>query len=378
MKIFIEPADVLFFRDSRSFNRGDDNVARMVFPPTPMPFYGALRSSLISESWDTFADFVGGVETAASSVVGSASQLGSLSITHFSLGLKTGGKVEPLFPIPADLVGLQEGEETMVLSPRKAGDNMETNMPSVIEAYVIGDGALGLQTPSGFLNAKALSEYLKGIKISRSDIIPESDLFVKEHRVGIARAGDTGIAREGMLYSAEFARLNKTLGDGSAVVGFWIGVEGDGGLLSGRGRVLRLGGESRTSFCETGLDQKANLELAPPAGRFKSILLTPAVFTNGWIPDGLDPATGEGVVAGRRVKLISAIVKRSIPISGWDIAQGRPKPARRAVPQGSVYYFESLDSARIDSAPLTVSLCEDELYSKQGFGLSILGEWNHV
>ena len=57
---------------------------------------------------------------------------------------------------------------------------------------------------------------------------------------------------------------------------------------------------------------------------------------------------------GSTARLAAASVPRSQVISGWDLAEkgsGYPKPALRAAPVGSVYWFEDFKGA-------TASLCK--------------------
>ncbi len=383
MKAFIEPSDVLFFRDARTFNRGDDHIARLIFPPLPMPFYGAIRSSIIAENWKNFKEFAGGASTGASNAVGSSSKLGTMSISHFSLASKKGTIVERLYPIPGDLVEIKggNGAKFLVLSPRKIPAGTKTNLPSPVDTCVLGHGSVGLEEARGFLNTQGLSKYLEGKEITEDDIVKEDEVFRREYRVGIARSKETGVAREGMLYSAEFARLNKSHRGQASSIGFLLEINGEDGLLKPRNdkpRILRLGGETRTAYLETEFSEAPAPVSTSKVPRFKSTLLTPAVFTNGWIPDGIDAISGEGILNGHRVRLVSAAVNRHVPVGGWDIAARRSKTTKRAVPQGSVYYFELLDSTTIETPQFYFPLCRDEYYSKQGFGLSIIGDWNYV
>lgn len=57
MRIFIEPNDILMFRDGRPFAGEDDHFARGVFPSSPATIYGALRSHILSVKWSEFNKF---------------------------------------------------------------------------------------------------------------------------------------------------------------------------------------------------------------------------------------------------------------------------------------------------------------------------------
>jgi CRISPR-associated protein Cmr3 len=126
------------------------------------------------------------------------------------------------------------------------------------------------------------------------------------------------------------------------------------------------------------------------------ILLTPAYFKNGWLPEFLlEPA--DGVTP----KLIAACVGRPQVVSGWDYAykayddekrrfiNGRPKPTRRLAPAGSVYFLrlegEKSNIERwLEKTWMKNISDEDESTNpngafaarNDGFGLAAIGCWN--
>ncbi len=75
------------------------------------------------------------------------------------------------------------------------------------------------------------------------------------------------------------------------------------------------------------------------------------------------------------VKLISAVTERWLPISGWDYEIGKPKTMRRAVPAGSVYFFEIVKGVFEPEKLWLKSVCKDEQDINDGFGLVIFGKW---
>ncbi|HDN19716.1 MAG TPA: hypothetical protein ENF46_01300, partial [Candidatus Acetothermia bacterium] len=58
-QIFVEPVDVLLFRDGRPFTAGEDHRARSMFPPTPFTMQGMLRSKILFESGVSPTDYAG-------------------------------------------------------------------------------------------------------------------------------------------------------------------------------------------------------------------------------------------------------------------------------------------------------------------------------
>ena len=108
------------------------------------------------------------------------------------------------------------------------------------------------------------------------------------------------------------------------------------------------------------------------------ILLTPAVFENGFSPTWL--RTANGLVA--TVEAIA--VKRAQVISGWDFVKRKPKPSRRICPAGTVLFLKLSDGdienwitntwlrCISDDSTDAADKAQDR---KDGFGLAALGAW---
>jgi len=87
------------------------------------------------------------------------------------------------------------------------------------------------------------------------------------------------------------------------------------------------------------------------------LLITPGFFASGWKPQA---------IVG---KIVGAAVAEGIPVSGWDLARGGPKPTRFAAPAGSVYFVEETMADGIDN----LSESEDDLLA--GYGCCLKGVW---
>ena len=129
-----------------------------------------------------------------------------------------------------------------------------------------------------------------------------------------------------------------------------------------------------------------------PAGpHFRIILATPGIFASttgepGWLPPGVEKDKDRFLLrqAGLTAELVAAAVGRPQVVSGWDLAKGGPKPALRAVPAGSVYWFRNLEPANADLSPLADWLREgwwpaddvDTARRAEGFNSIWLGAWS--
>jgi CRISPR-associated protein Cmr3 len=264
------------------------------------------------------------------------------------------------------------------MNPEKVDTNTRvTNLPHKDLCLLSNAEAADkiLESSSGFLTEAGLKAYLSEESLQAEHFFGVDSIFQREHRVGIERSTTTLTAEEGQLYSIEFARLNHD-------VGFCMEVDGLNGLEASlrNHKLLRLGGESRSACYE--YEQVAWNAIDRPEitnGRFKLVFLTPAIFQNGWIPDGIEPSNLNGTIAGSLARLIAAAIGRPVGIGGWDIVKRESKPLRRAVPAGSVYYFECKDGSVSPSVESTGFIHVGEKhFTQQGLGQAIIGTWNYI
>jgi len=123
------------------------------------------------------------------------------------------------------------------------------------------------------------------------------------------------------------------------------------------------------------------------ATKVRMVLATPAVFKDGWKPGWLTNGR-EGALSGVKLKLVGASIGRWKAVSGWSLARindegqidpsGKPgpKPIRRMVPAGSVYFFECEQGAAGTLADLWLhSVSDDPQEQRDGFGLATWGTW---
>jgi len=367
MRIFIEPIDVLLFRDGRPFSAGDDHTARSVFPPNPMTFQGALRSLILSQHSFDFrraSEFIG---------VGSK-DYGKLQMKGPFLARKDGDITE-YFPVPSDVVVPKSRldrvqDRSMVLSPVQPRWRSDLNQ-TLLSLWP--RSSAHLEPASGFVSQQDLACYLLG---DAPQLIDQTEFAKAETRTAIKRQLHTHAATRGRLYAVAFTRLERG-------VGFTLDV--DGLPLQPRG-LLMLGGEARAASYQSVPDRiwpdiitniKAKISGSQPL-RFKLYFATPAIFTQGWLPADFDSQTLEGTLKGVKLRLIAAAVGRPLPIGGWDLRLKQPKPIKKAVPAGSVYYFEAISSSiTVDDIfdKLHFQCISDE-HSQIGFGLTFVGGCN--
>ncbi len=383
MRLFIEPNDILMFRDGRPFAGGDDHFARGIFPPSPATIYGALRSHILSHHWAEFNKFKndqGQIPEDVKKEIGTPDGLGSLTLRQFTLAKRNGNGVEQMFPMPKDVVqekgnspcpsfpkrGISEKEELHILRPTSfLGSRTITDLPQGL-SNMWNPTEKPMEAVSGFLSSKEMGEYLLGK--APSEMTPIEKLFVTEERIGIKKSRKTRSVETGRLYSVEYFRLSENSG-------FAVEVENTNLLpLSG---ILRLGGDNRSaryateSWTEIPSEQIKN-KIAETK-RFKLMLATPAIFKNGWLPEWIDPVTMQGKIYGVSIKMIAACIGKPVGIGGYRFVRNQPKVMKKAVPAGSVYYFE-ITEGDVGSLFQNVRLksISDES-TQEGFGITLIG-----
>jgi CRISPR-associated protein Cmr3 len=185
-----------------------------------------------------------------------------------------------------------------------------------------------------WLTADGLGRYLDGGTPEPGHVVHEAQLWASDPRLGIALDGGSRTAARGMIYTAETVALRPE-------VSFVVGVDGVPEPLLPRDGLVRLGGDGRGARLEP--CTIAAPWSARPAQRYFTITLaTLGLFPRGWLLPGVHRA-GEGLelrIEGLRARLLAATVPRFEVVSGWDLALHRPKPAQRASPRGSTYFFE--------------------------------------
>ena len=402
MAIFLEPLDVWVFRDGRPFTAGDDHHAKCVFPPAPFTVQGALRSKVLTERCGDLEKYAGrrrGDCPVCGSVarcplrdeIGSPSDAGPFRLRSVLPARRGNVAITRYFPLPRHVVRAKANASRQVLRPiDQAGP---TSLPDGLRVLGVKGPDL-VEHVEGWVDAATLEEILRGkipetLKYVRaragglgkhagSD--PVEAMCEEESRVGIALTPGRRTTQPGRFFVIDALRLRKDWGLAVSFEGL--------PSLAGAG-LLDIGGEGRAARFETVDEGPLPAAPADEVGsdrRFLLYLAAPALFGGdgsrwSWRPGflGLD---GIGTVPGSdtRVRLVAAALGTPVRISGWELGEGdrggRPRPARAAVPAGSVYFFEIVDgnpSVLADRWLEPVS--DDEQDQRDGFGLATWGVW---
>ena len=355
--LFIDPIDTLFLRGNRLF--GDPgSFGDALVPPWPSVAAGALRSALLVHHGHDTVRFGRG-EVSDDPVLGTPARPGSFLITRFQLARRAAnGTVEPLYGLPADLSvtrhaagnGRGEGREIRSITPYA---------PTGVRASAATASLALLTEPrrskpvSGlWLAAEGWRQYLDSHKVGQAHLVPSTDLWRLDTRIGIALDPLKRRASDGALFTSQgvvFRKREHDRNDGvpDTGVGWNVGfLAGVSGAALPEALTLRFGGDGRTAEA-TRVDvhtPDTDYDGIAAARRCRLILTTPGLFQGGWKPTGV---TGDGRdlyfdLHGVRARVVCAAVPRCQVVSGFDLAKRRPKPAHRVAPAGSVYWLDEL------------------------------------
>ena len=379
MKLFLQPNDTFFFRDGRPFTKGEQSEGHSIFPPLPSTVLGALRTAYIAEFGNLSLFYSGWMRE----TIGTPESLcNAIRLRGVFLANSRDDWWEIFFPVPLDLI-YKKAEERKnnpplhFLTPTSknfASNGALSNILSWSTSESIDSDADGL------LDMEATEQYLQGDDRNLL-LTTRATLVEREPKTGIARDRHTLSSEEHMLYRIDMSRFKNRDGN----YGFVVDYECPKNLP--KTGLLKLGGEGKSFVYE-----HTNSDLDPlfchletvkseiqSTGRFKLYFTMPAIFKDGWLPSWLNSDTLSGEyplenAAPISLKLITAAVGKPISVGGWDMAKGEAKPTYRAVPAGSVYYFELSDKSRTDDLinAFHYQNISDER-SEEGFGLALIG-----
>jgi CRISPR-associated protein Cmr3 len=212
-------------------------------------------------------------------------------------------------------------------------------------------------------------------------------LYLRDSRLGIGLNTDARTAEEGQIYTTEGYAFSPPEGVGNTgftSTGFLVGLQGVAGLMPAEG-VLRLGGDGRSAHYRRVAFTPPQAALAAGHTRFRLLLQTPAIFSQGWLPDGVTLKDDQYRLQGDgfSARLACAALGRRETVSGWDLYHWKPKPAQAAAPAGSVYWFDDFTGSTDKLAAWVANglLAEDtakrpSTRHAEGYNRALLGAWN--
>lgn len=389
--IAITPRDPLIARDGRPFGADAGNRMRSLDWLYPSVVAGSLRTLLGKQSGAGFdADTVGRLKALEVS--------GPLPVVDTRLFL----------PRPLDcLVREEEGRrDCYAVRPVQLDDSEGCDLPQGLRPALLPDEVVEEFKPADIRAFWSLSKTVEWLRNPEGRDFPvppsgddrthrEQGNFLgapsKDIRTHVKMSRNTGAGEEGQLFST--TGLDFSLKGSTQPLRMAIRVEGDEAfrdVLDTLDAVHPLGGERRLAHWQVTDGTRISWESPPEiqavlsgSRRIRLVLATPAIFSGGWKPgwisSGAHALEGAPVAANVRLRLVSAVIARWQPLSGWSLEKGTtgPKPIRRMVPAGSVYFFEVTEGDGADLAACWLkSVCDAEQDRRDGFGLALWGIWD--
>ena len=363
-RLLLTPRDGLFLKDGRGWYTSDIGRSHSRTWPIPPTIRGALRAAyghawmldnkqtLTAEQWE--------------------SQSSSVAI-HALLAMRVPVGHEPssdhrVWPVPADAI-YQESADSGSGAHIACSDPEAVRDPSVKGLdYVPRDNPCAAvrwaalwrpyhaagkpaSTPE-FWPETAMMRWLRG------DEVTSEPGYRVPRRVDyhVTIQADTETATPTMLFSTEISEpLERTTRDHSlestdeetqAHVQWAMAADitWPGDITRSISTPLTIGGQRRlTPTCAVSESIfAAPDDLGGDSQGLRLILISPAEFEHGWLPDGFSVKDGSlyrGTLAGIDMILRAALVDRPLDLSTWNMVERRPRKTRRLVRPGAVYFF---------------------------------------
>jgi CRISPR-associated protein Cmr3 len=365
MTISIRPLDTLFFRDGKPFSLGEETWADGVFPPYPSTLFGALRTWYIAQHPAPFSKEA--IEQSAKiTIIGVGYSLCKEVHTceqaqhYIDFGVGYSLCKEVHLPMPLDLVAPKGQSEVVIRLQPTEMSGVVSNYPCPILLLPPDKGQVE-EVAQGLMTQVDLETYLYSTKKVFS-VKKLEDFLKTEPKIGIGRNDATLTASDALLYRVGMRRPV----DWEIVVDVQLP---DGTIsLPQQAFIIKLGAENKVAEVRSfqrsfGIDPA---EITLKGNRFKLYLATPAIFDGGWKPD----LSRHGI----RAELVAAAVGKPLSIGGFDMEKGVPKTMYKAVPAGSVYFYETSENLEVVKERLFGKPISDKM-PEQGFGIAYVGVW---
>jgi CRISPR-associated protein Cmr3 len=351
MRLLIEPVDVWLFRDGKPFNADSDHSARGIFPPYASVMQGIIRShELVVRKVDL------GNKHAIEQAVGTGTDFGKLRMQGPYLAKQENGHWVRYFPVPAH-------------AAINANQKYQAIAPSKLEAKTSADDVLPLLLPphdvkpskkdfGAWLSEDELMKCLKGGEVCA---LKNGDFFQFEERTGIGMDHQRRSTQQGLLYEAQFVRMQPNTG---------LCVDVNGYEKWPSAGLMRMGGEGRGGYFKQDTYKETRPSHAPNTplpNNFMVYFASPTYFERGW-----QPQSWQTFFDGK-VTLEAVALHKYETIGGFDWAKGQQKSARRFVAAGSCYFFSSAGNAKL--SPKLIQNAITEYGAEIGFGQVFIAPW---
>jgi len=373
MNLAIVPRDPLLARDGKPFSSAiPGSRARSLPFATPQMVAGTVR---------TVYGFTRGLSFRQNEL----QEVLQVAIKGPLPLIRNGDEWEFLFPAPSDglpVRGSKGGSIRMVpLVPRKPSQTERVNRGEDWQPLFPMEDDLTPEKPPAapsWWPSHMFRSWLLGEKVQWEEASAQFPAPAEDTRVHVMIDPETRTAKEGMLFSTqslEFVWKGKGASLSQArELALWVGVVTPHAVsLEG---VHPIGGERRLALWQKGPEpwdmSDELLQMIRKSRGARVILLTPSYFQGGFAPK-------DQKLYGASIR--AAAIGRPLVVSGWDMAKGQPKPSRRLVPAGSVYFVEFPEDWGFDRKERWAKdiwwqcIADGDEHRRNGEGLAVVGVW---
>lgn len=406
----IQPRDSIVARDGRPFGLNQGRRMKPLDWPLPSVVAGSLRTAVVKAT--SHLQFDDPTKQA----------LKSLEIA----GAFPAFEDELYLPAPVDCVTKEKREgvlEVLRVRPQEPGTEAACDLPAGLRPVMLGFDQADEGFKPGPVPAWWPATKLGAWLAMTGNADPKGNWFddsfldrpTKEFRDHVCLDSDRGAADEGKIYQTATLRIGFLPKFGAKIDASFDQRHTDVSLaarvIDGRSRFEHLeslscwhplGGERRLvhwrarekSAPAWQCPSEVRNALSGNTRRVRMLLASPAIFKDGWRPGWLD-GPNDGPLQGKPpipdapiLKLVAASVPRWQAVSGWSYepvvdpdrrgaTRPGPKPIRRMVPAGAVYFFEVVegDASKLAEHGWLRPVSDDEQERRDGFGLAAWGVW---
>jgi CRISPR-associated protein Cmr3 len=380
-RVALVPRDGLFCKDARDWHTSASGRGHALEWPWPSTVLGAVRTA-----WGRHAEREHGV---AFGPVEWRQRTSSIRLGR-TLALRrphgtAWSKEHRVWPAPADGLWLEDEAHVYRLDPTPGDVRTMGRDDEAREAlwWPLFDRPEKPLPAPRWWREDDFCRWLAGHPVP-VHVRPDIPVLSRRIQTHVRVGSEERTANEGLLFSHEVVETLEHQAEWA------IGVEAD--VPAARVPALAtLGSDSRLARIEelpSQMFEPADGLLDafhPGSAGLRLLVVTPACFRRGWLPDGLerkdDGYRGRLPGIGGEVVLRAAFVPRPTHVSGWDMAanngKGAPKPTSRTVPPGGIYFFQRADGRPFGAAEAR-SLWLEAIGDRtdEGFGRVVPAVWS--
>jgi CRISPR-associated protein Cmr3 len=347
------PLDSCFFRESRPMDTIGGSELTSSFPPPIRTLLGAIRTAIGEYNGVDWDNYLRGDQYAPlREQLGTSNNLAEIEINGPWLVQKNDGQWQRLYPVPLNQIGSME-QGTLKIFSLQPGDPCRCDLGENVRMAMPPEGLKkGTSLAEYWITGETLEQLLStsGNTIPQNKLIPATDLFTEEPRLGIARDNQLRAVEEGQLYQTRHIRPKP----GVAIEVDLQGVTENQHFKLPQEGIIRLGAEARGAAFKVWPSRQAALTLPHPpyhkeAKGIMLTLLSPTAVQPA-ADGGYAPLPGfsrqevggrtiwKGTINGDSYTLHCAITGKVLREGGWDMQVHQPRTVQSYIPSGSVFY----------------------------------------